>query len=190
MFSHCIQKIIKLGITGHSLSIIALFAVRLRNGLCVNSNLNGGDPVKCSVKAWVEKEFSAIHFGDKRLNYRFKSIATELTKQCGKTLASSFSTWKEIKASYRFFANTKVTNSKMLEAHVEQTKNRIKECNRVLMLQDTTYLDYNNRPKTEGLDLTFRSKLSTESQGLMLHNTLEKTWDILLLTSEKISRGN
>ncbi len=128
--------------------------------------------MKCSIKAWVEKEFNAIHFGDKRLNYRFKSIMTQLTKQCGKTLASSFSYWKDIKASYRFFANAKVTNRKMLETHIEQTKDRIKECNRVLLLQDTTYLDYNNRDKTAGLDLTFRSKLSTESQGLMLHNTL------------------
>lgn len=68
------------------------------------------------------------------------------------------SIWKDIKASYRFFANEKVTNRKMLETHIEQTKDRIKECNRILLLQDTTYLDCSNRDETEGLDLTFRSK--------------------------------
>ncbi len=73
------------------------------------------------------------------------------------------------------FANPKVKESQMLAPHIEQTVSRIREHDTVLLLQDTTYLDYNNRPKTQGLDLTFRSKLSTESEGLLLHNTLAVT---------------
>jgi len=60
----------------------------------------------------------------------------------------------------------------MLAPHIQQTVQRIKEQDTVLILQDSTYLDYNNRPKTQGLDLTFRSKLNTASRGLILHNTL------------------
>jgi hypothetical protein len=63
----------------------------------------------------------------------------------------------------------------MLAPHQMQTVNRIQQHDPVLIRQDTTYLDYNNRPKTQGLDLTFRSKLSKESEGLILHNTLAVT---------------
>ena len=65
----------------------------------------------------------------------------------------------------------------MLAPHIEQMVNRAREHDTVLLLQDSTYLDYNNRPKTEGLDLTFRSKLSKASEGLILHNTLAVTDD-------------
>lgn len=131
----------------------------------------------CSVSAWVDREFVGIDLGDERLNRRFKTIAVQLARHCGKTLASSFTQWKMIKASYRFFANPRVSEREMLAPHTEQTVNRIKENDTVLLLQDSTYLDYNNRPKTEGLDLTFRSKLSKASEGLILHNTLAVTGD-------------
>ncbi len=131
--------------------------------------------MSCSASTWVESEFEGLDFGDERLNHRFRVVATQLARHCGKTLASSFGQWKMIKASYRFFANPRVSEQPMLAPHVEHTVERIKDHGTVLLLQDTTYLDYNNRPKTQGLDLTFRSKLSTKSKGLILHNTLAVT---------------
>jgi len=133
--------------------------------------------VEGSASVWVQNEFAGVDLGDTRLNRRFKLIVTRLAEHCGKTLASSFNQWKEIKASYRFFANPRVKESEMLSPHIEQTVSRIKAHDTVLLLQDSTYLDYNNRPKTQGLDLTFRSKLSTASEGLLLHNTLAVTDD-------------
>lgn len=132
-------------------------------------------PMPCSASAWVEREFDSLALGDERLNQRFRIIATQLARHCGKTLASSFGQWKLIKASYRFFANPKVNEQAMLAPHVEQTVERVKQHDTVLLLQDSTYLDYNNRPRTQGLDLTFRSKLSKNSKGLILHNTLAVT---------------
>jgi hypothetical protein len=127
------------------------------------------------ASAWVNSEFAGIDLGDERLNRRFKLIVAQLARCCCKTLASSFNQWKQIKASYRFFANGKVKESEMLSPHIEQTVKRIKEHDTVLLLQDSTYLDYNTRPKTQGLDLTFRSKSLTASEGLILHNTLAVT---------------
>ncbi len=125
-----------------------------------------------SASSWIRSEFDNLDLGDERLNRRFRLIITQLAKHCGKTLASSFDQWKAIKASYRFFDNPNVKEQQMLAPHIEQTVQRIKAHDTVLLLQDSTYLDYNNRPKTKGLDLTFRSKLSTNSEGLILHNTL------------------
>lgn len=130
-----------------------------------------------SCSDWVECELGNAQLGDARLNRRFQAIAVQLAKQCGKTVASSFTQWKSIKAAYRFFANPKVTINAMLEPHIEQTVHRITGHDTVLLLQDTTYLDYNNRPKTDGLDLTFRTKQAKASHGLMLHNTLAVSVD-------------
>ena len=127
------------------------------------------------TRAWVDHEFDTVELGDERLNRRFKLIATQLARHCGKTLASSFTPWKAIKASYRFFANKRFNEQQMLAPHRAQTLERIRAHDTVLLVQDSTYLDYNNRPKTEGLDFTFRSKFSIASQGLILHNTLAIT---------------
>lgn len=130
-----------------------------------------------AAEQWIDVEFQSIHLGDKRLEARFRSILIDLTRHCGKTLASSFDCWSKIKASYRFFANSRVTLRAMLAPHIEQTALRIREHDTVLLAQDTTYFDFSSRAKTEGLDLTQRSKLGTPSKGLMLHNTLAITPD-------------
>jgi hypothetical protein len=84
---------------------------------------------------WVGREFRAIDFGDERLNRRFAVIATQLARHCAKTLASRFTQWKMIKASYRFFSNPKITMDQILAPHVEHSVARIKEHDTVLLLQ-------------------------------------------------------
>jgi len=125
-----------------------------------------------SVTRWIENEFSRLDFGDIRLENRFRQIITDLSHVCDQTISSSLSTWAKIKACYRFLANPKVSMAMMLAPHIQSSLERIAKQETVLLLQDSTYLDYNNRPGTSGLDLTFRSKLSKASTGLILHNTL------------------
>lgn len=134
-----------------------------------------------SVKRWIEIEFTSLELGDARLNKRCRSLLQEFTRHSGKTVASSFSNWANIKACYRFLSNSKVCINAMLAPHIDHTLQRIKQHKTVLILQDSTYLDYNDRPKTTGLDLTFRSKLSKNSTGLILHNTLAISSDGLPL---------
>jgi hypothetical protein len=125
-----------------------------------------------SADNWVKDEFSSASFGDARLNNRLLHIAKQLASKFGSNIASSFSQWKDIKATYRFFANKKVTMHAILTPHIKETIKRITAHKRVLILQDTTYFNFCDRKKTKGLDITQRSKVSTESEGLMLHNTL------------------
>lgn len=128
-----------------------------------------------ATERWVDEEFGDVCFGDKRLEKRFRSIVTDLGRRCGKTLASSFDSWSKIKGSYRFFANSRVSVSAMLAPHINRTIQRIRTHDIVLLAQDTTYFDFTSRKKTEGLDLTNRSKLGKHTKGLMLHNTLAVT---------------
>ena len=85
--------------------------------------------------------------------------------------------WPETKASYRFFANEKVTKDKILDPHIQSTKDRIEKSGEtVLAIQDTTYLDYTHHPKTEGLGkLTRPDKSRNPLMGLVVHNTLAIT---------------
>ena len=122
---------------------------------------------------WVDNEFQHLDLCDKRLNTRLLLIAKQLATQFGKNVSSSFSAWKEIKGAYRFFANVKVTIKDILSSHVTETLNRVRDHDRVLFVQDTTYINYKNRPKTQGLDITNGNKKHSEdTTGLMLHNTL------------------
>jgi hypothetical protein len=125
-----------------------------------------------TTESWIQDEFQAANFGDLRLTKRFIAIATRLASTFGSNISSSFMQWKDIKAAYRFFSNTKVNINAMLAPHKEETIKRIKSEQRVLVIQDTTYFNFCDRPKTQGLDILQRSKLSKESEGLMLHNTL------------------
>lgn len=125
-----------------------------------------------SVAKWVNEEFLTLDLGDSRLNQRFRSIMLELSRHCSKNLASCFDCWAKIKASYRVFSNPKVTEQAMLAPHILQTAQRIQQHATVLLIQDSTYLDYSSRPKTANLDLTQRSKYGKAAKGLLLHNTL------------------
>lgn len=126
---------------------------------------------------WLEPEFLKADFGDERLSKRFFQISRCLAERFSSNIASAFSDWKQIKAAYRFFSNKKVNPEKILSPHIQETIGRIKKHDRVFLLQDTTYFNFEDRPKTEGLDIVQRSKLSKESHGLMLHNTLAVSED-------------
>lgn len=54
---------------------------------------------------------------------------------------------KETKAAYRLFDNENVTMPKIIAAHAEQTIRRIAEQRVVLILQDTTELDFSAKKK-------------------------------------------
>lgn len=124
---------------------------------------------------WVSTEFDRVDFGDERLNKRFRSLVIDLLGRCGNTLASSFGSWSKIKASYRFFANPRVTYSSMLEPHIAASVSRLRNCSTALVLQDTTYFDFSARKQAKGLDLVHRGSHGVVSKGLMLHNTLAVT---------------
>ena len=126
---------------------------------------------------WVWAEFDGVDFGDQRLNNRFRSLIIDLLGHCGNTLASSFGSWAKIKASYRFFANPRVTFNSMLEPHIAASLSRLSSCSTALIIQDTTYFDFSARKKASGLDLVHRGSHGGISKGLMLHNTLAVTTD-------------
>ena len=124
---------------------------------------------------WVEHEFGNISFKDMRLVKRFKYIFKKFMQQAQSNISSSFESWSSIKACYRFFSNEKVKASTILGDHITSTiDNRIAHENeKILVIHDTTYIDYKKRVKTDSLDRVFRAQKGKDgSLGLILHNSL------------------
>ena len=120
--------------------------------------------------SWVDSEFETVNLGDRRLNDRMINIVHSLGLAPGRTIPQTFITWPEIKACYNFFGNERVHESKILNPHIEKTIERIKEHPTVLLMTDTSEIDYTTKEAMEG-----KERLSNTKTGLWLHPTLAVT---------------
>ena len=91
-------------------------------------------------------EFAGIELGDKRLNERSLILLERLAADTAASINASCQGWKETKAAYQFFDNPKVEPQKILLPHRKATEKRIGEREVVLIVQDTTELDYSKHP--------------------------------------------
>ena len=128
-------------------------------------------------KDWVQEERKAAQLGDSRLNKRFGNLLEMLMRKPEESIPSVSRNWSETKAAYRFFDNKEVTWERILQPHKEAVEKRMKAAEVILLVQDTTELDYTSKPKTEGL-----GKLCYENQqGIYLHPTLAVTQERICL---------
>ncbi|STX50759.1 transposase Tn5 [Legionella busanensis] len=121
---------------------------------------------------WISKEFDDICLGDKRLNKRLKTVATQFFLNAESTIPSACEGWSGAKACYRFFKNPKVNARKILETHRQKSLQRIGETETVLIVQDTTFIDYSTHYQTKGL-----GGISKDSKGLIMHSSLALSED-------------
>lgn len=108
--------------------------------------------MNCSAENWVNNEFSKKKFGDIRLVKRFKKIMLGFMKKATSTISSTFNCWSDIKSSYRFINNDKITLENIMEPHRNKTIERASQEDKILLIQDTTHLDYKKWKKTEDRD--------------------------------------
>ena len=116
---------------------------------------------------WVEKEFSGLSLGDKRLNNRATKIAKSLSENPQATIPQVCKGWNETHAAYAFFNNPKISKDKILAPHIQSTLNRASHEKVALAIQDTTSLNFTNLVKTDGLGEIGDSR----GKGLICHNT-------------------
>lgn len=126
---------------------------------------------------WVETELKDIQLGDKRLEKRSRKLLDSLGNNPTASLPEACGGWPETKAAYRFFENTSVTGEKILKPHLDSTIKRMAKHDVVLLLQDTTQLNYSTQFQKEGIGY-----LNSEyHQGILLHPTIAVTPDRLCL---------
>ena len=94
----------------------------------------------------ISLELEGIDVGDKRLNERSNIIIETLAADPQASINGACDGWTETQAAYRFFDNSRVTPENFLQPHIEATKQRIRTHSVVLVVQDTTELDFTAHP--------------------------------------------
>lgn len=124
----------------------------------------------------IADELQGIELGDVRLNRRSSVIIKALAANPEASINAACNGWSETLAAYRFFNNENVSPEQILRPHREATQRRMREQPVVLMLQDTTELDYTDHPQDDARCLNYVNRL-----GLFLHVHLAVTPDKLCL---------
>ena len=126
---------------------------------------------------WVEDEMKTINLGDESLNNRLKSLLNALSQSPLESIPVACGGWAETKAAYRFFDNKNVTAEKVLSPHIASSLERIKQHAIVLLIQDTTTLNFGGQ-----LHRNDTGPLNHEnSRGILLHPTIAVTPERLCL---------
>jgi hypothetical protein len=130
------------------------------------------------MKDWIIEELETVDLSDKRLDNRFSLVLERLSDKPTASIPAACKSWTETIGAYRFFQNDAVTSEKILKPHGDATINRIREHSVVLMIQDTTELDYTGKNDIADLgSLTYENR-----KGLLLHATIA-------LTPERVCLG-
>jgi hypothetical protein len=124
-----------------------------------------------TTSQWVIEETKGADFRDKRLTKRFENLLEDLSKNPAGSIPQAFKTWGETLAAYRFFDQEFVTPEKILRPHYEATLERVRQEKIILVLQDTSEIDFSHRKPIPGMGpLSFESQ-----QGFYLHPSLAVT---------------
>ena len=124
----------------------------------------------------ITAEFEGIDLGDKRLNVRAGRLLESLAANPAASINAACGGWSETQAAYRFFDNDHIDPAKLLDPHRRATEQRIAEQPVVLVIQDTTELDYSAHPAR---DIGLLNK--EQRQGLYDHSHVAFTPERLCL---------
>jgi hypothetical protein len=117
------------------------------------------------IAPWASEEMDGVDLGDRRLDKRAVSLLSTLGKRPNLSIPAACQGRAEIKAAYGFFHHEKVTFEKVLQPHIERTRQRMAEQKVVLLVQDTSEIDV-TRPEQE---VAGAGELDGSRRGFLLH---------------------
>ena len=106
----------------------------------------------------ISEELDGIDLGDRRLNKRSKLLITSLAADPQLSINASCEGWSETHAAYQFFDNVKVTPARIFRPHQAATLRRMQTHPVVLIVQDTTELDYSAHPAKDAKCLNMQQR--------------------------------
>ena len=123
------------------------------------------------MSEWYEDELADVDLGDRRLNRRAARVLGSLGKQPSRSIPGSCRSWSETLAAYRLFNHERVTAKRLLAPHFAATVERMREHPVVLLVQDSSELDYTGKESITGLGpLNW-----VERQGMFTHLSMAVT---------------
>ena len=104
-----------------------------------------------SALQWAEDTFGSVHLGDVRRTKRAVAIASAIAQEPAASLPAQLPDEAALEATYRFLHTPDVTYEQLIAPHIAQTRAEASKQQQVLLIQDTTEVDYQQHPTTTGL---------------------------------------
>jgi len=117
---------------------------------------------------WAEQQFGQVELGDRRRTRRAVRVAAQMVRHPAASIPEQAGTWSATKGSYRLFHEDEVTFEALSAPHWASTRQDAGGYERVLMIQDTSCLDFTGHPAAEGMGPIG----DHHGRGLMIHSTL------------------
>jgi len=134
----------------------------------VESRPSREPPRVLTPEEWAAQQWAQTDFGDQRVTARAVAIGTKMVVHPDQSLPAQMQDPAMLRAAYRFLDNYYVTMEKLLMPHRQQTLAAAGRVPVVLMVEDTTELDYTQHRSTKDLGPIGNGR----GQGLLLHSTL------------------
>jgi len=117
---------------------------------------------------WAAIELQDLDLGDARRTRRAIQLVEALALAPQASVPNACGSWAATKAAYRFWSNPEVTPAALRAAHTASAVRRMAGLDTVLVVQDTTDLDFTTQPAMAG-----RGKLAHPAQrGVFVHSGL------------------
>ncbi len=104
-----------------------------------------------SAREWAEQTFGEVRLGHRSRTKRAVTMAAALAGDPAASLPKQMGSEAALHAAYRFLQTPEVTYEQLTGPHVQQTRAAMGQQGRVLLIQDTTEVDYQHHPTTSGL---------------------------------------
>lgn len=123
---------------------------------------------------WAYEVFGEAQLGDSRRTDRLVKMVSLMADSTECSLSKAMGNPSENKAAQRFCENDAFDYRDIVESIVDSTISKFSETNRVLLIQDTSHLNYDNHKATFGLG-HIGSTTDRSFQGIMMHWTMALT---------------
>jgi hypothetical protein len=120
---------------------------------------------------WIEAELAACQMHDVRHTKRLAQLLGRLSERLVGSIPTACHGWAETVAAYRFLNNPDIGVQEILSGHTHATLERIRTQEVVLLVQDTTFLNYGTIQPKAGMGTV---KIKTREEYL-LHLTVAFT---------------
>lgn len=121
-----------------------------------------------SASEWAAQQFAPVQLGDHRLNRRALEMGAKMAAHPAASLPNQMEGRSALVGAYRVLNSEQVTMEALLAPHRQQTLAAAGRYPAVLLVEDTTELDYTTHASKRGLGPIGDGK----GKGLLLHSTL------------------
>jgi hypothetical protein len=122
-------------------------------------------------ESWVGREMQTLNLGDPRRERRVVRMIEQFTANPGASIPKACGSAADTKAAYRALNSEEISAAELRQAHARATVERAREHDVVLLLQDTSSVEFSTRPGIEGLGPLEKKGL----RGLFMHTGLLAT---------------